>query len=92
MNGLEIVGLRAVEYTKALSVLRTAKHDLLSRMALFDTTFNGGERVTREGAMYEQLEIFCFDQFRVKDKARNDANNAKRRLVTAASNYDKEAA
>ncbi len=88
MSTLEIVDLRAIEYTKALSVLRASKHGLLSRMALFDRTFNGRVRVTRESPMYEQLEVFCFDQFKVKDAARNSANNAKRRLVNAALKYE----
>lgn len=92
MSQLEIIGLRAIEYTKALSSLRAAKNDLLSRMSLFDKTFNGYARVTRESPMYGQLEVFCFDQFKAKDAARNSANNAKRRLVNAALKYESDVA
>lgn len=91
MNSLEIVGLRAVEYTKALSALRSAKYDLLDRMALFDKTYNDHARVTRGNPMYEQLEVFCFDQFKAKDAARNAANNSKKRLINAALKHQKEA-
>lgn len=92
MSQLEIVGLRAIEYTKAISALRAAKYDLLDRMALFDKTYNDQARVTRENPMYEQLEVFCFDQFKAKDIARNAVNNAKKRLVNAALKHQKEAA
>lgn len=84
MSQLEIVGLRAIEYTVAMGVLRAAKYDLLDRMALFDKTYNDHARVTRDNPMYEQLEVFCFDQFKAKDIARNAVNNAKKRLVNAA--------
>jgi hypothetical protein len=92
MSTLETVGLRAVEYTKALSALRSAKYDLLARMDLFDKTFNDHARVTRDNPMYEQLEVFCFDQFKAKDVARNAVNNAKKRLVNAVLKHQKEAA
>lgn len=92
MTSLEIVGQRAVEYTQALTVLRSAKYDLLSRMALFDKTFNDQARVTRNNPMYEQLEVFCFDQFKAKDLARSAVNNAKKRLVNAVLKQQKEAA
>jgi len=92
MSQLEIVGLRAIEYTKAISALRAAKYDLLDRMALFDKTYNDRARVTRDNPMYEQLEAFCFDQFKAKDIARNAVNNAKKRLVNAAIKHQKEAA
>lgn len=92
MSQLEVVGLRAIEYTVAMSALRAAKHDLLIRMSLFDKTYNDHARVTRNNPLYEQLEVFCFDQFKEKDAARNSANNAKRRLVNAALKYQQEAA
>jgi hypothetical protein len=92
MSQLETVGLRAVEYTKALSALRTAKYALLDRMALFDKTYNDHARVTRDNPMYEQLEVFCFDQFKAKDVARSAVNNAKKRLVNAALKHQREVA
>ena len=92
MSQLEIVGLRAIEYTVAMGVLRAAKYDLLDRMALFDKTYNDHARVTRDNPMYEQLEVFCFDQFKTKDIARNAVNNAKKRLVNAALKHQKEVA
>jgi hypothetical protein len=91
MSQLETVGLRAIEYTKALNFLRSAKYDLLDRMALFDKTHNDHARVTRDNPMYEQLEVFCFDQFKAKGIARNAVNNAKKRLVNAAIKHQKEA-
>ncbi|RMP74174.1 hypothetical protein ALQ20_01288 [Pseudomonas syringae pv. atrofaciens] len=88
MSQLEIVGLRAIEYVTALNTLRKSKYALIERMALYDKGFNGGRRVTRENPLYENLEAFCFYEFREKYKARSEANNAKRRLMRAVLKHE----
>jgi hypothetical protein len=76
MSTLENIGLLAIDYTKKLAALRTAKHAIVDRMRLFDKTYNDYERVERHHPLHEQLMVFCFDQF-----------HAKRRLMTAVSRH-----
>jgi orotate phosphoribosyltransferase len=83
MSPLEIAGTRAAEYVSAMRALRSAKVALLERMALFDREFNGHERVTRQHPLYEQLELFCYDQYVARDEARREAKNARKRMETA---------